>query len=431
MLSIGDEMDLRELKALEIAARSRITFDGSAWVVPSQAGNGKYRVAIDSEPSCECEDFSLRRLPCKHIIAARLVRARDHGGKSPAIETDAVPKRKTYKQNWAVYNEAQATEKTRFQELLSDLCRGIEEPPRSVKAGKKIRMADRVFASAFKVFSTYSGRRFMSDLNDAHDRGLIGCVMNPMTVMDFIESEDITPYLYQLIERSAWPLRAIESTFAPDSSGFSASRFVRWYDEKYGGERSGRAWVKAHVMTGTTTNVITAAIVEGPNTGDCPQFKPLMERTIANGFKVNEVCGDKAYLSKENLELAAKHGAATYIPFKSNSVPGEPGTLWEKLFGFFQFNRADFLARYHQRSNVESTFSMVKAKFRDSVRSKTDTATRNEVLLKFLCHNLVVVHQAIMELGIAATFWPEKPTGEVTTLKFDRRNQNADAGISG
>jgi hypothetical protein len=31
------------------------------------------------------------------------------------------------------------------------------------------------------------------------------------------------------------------------------------------------------------------------------------------------------------------------------------------------------------RSNVESTFSMVESKFLDSLRSKTDTAMRNEL----------------------------------------------------
>src|SRR5438128_2372233 len=39
-------MDMRELKALELAARARITWDGEAWSVPSQSGNGAYRVSI-------------------------------------------------------------------------------------------------------------------------------------------------------------------------------------------------------------------------------------------------------------------------------------------------------------------------------------------------------------------------------------------------
>ena len=42
------------------------------------------------------------------------------------------------------------------------------------------------------------------------------------------------------------------------------------------------------------------------------------------------------------------------------------------------------MAHYHQRSNVESTFSMVKRKFGASVRAKTPAAQLNEVLLKAL-----------------------------------------------
>jgi hypothetical protein len=52
---------------------------------------------------------------------------------------------------------------------------------------------------------------------------------------------------------------------------------------------------------------------------------------------------------------------------------------------------------------------MVKAKFRDHVRSKTDVAMKNEVLCKLLCHNISCVIQSQCELGIEATFWPEKP----------------------
>jgi hypothetical protein len=37
------------------------------------------------------------------------------------------------------------------------------------------------------------------------------------------------------------------------------------------------------------------------------------------------------------------------VPFKSNSVAGEAGSLWEKMFHFFQFQREQFLAHYHKR----------------------------------------------------------------------------------
>ena len=47
---------------------------------------------------------------------------------------------------------------------------------------------------------------------------------------------------------------------------------------------------------------------------------------------------------------------------------------------------------------------MMKRKFGDSLRSKTDVAMVNETLCKILCHNLVVL---IHELGIDPVFWPK------------------------
>ena len=66
---------------------------------------------------------------------------------------------------------------------------------------------------------------------------------------------------------------------------------------------------------------------------------------------------------------------------------------------------------------------MVKAKCRDSVRSKADVAMKNEVLCKFLCHNIVVVHQSQIELGIEPVFWKDEPSAAsegVDVLPFAR-----------
>ena len=43
---------------------------------------------------------------------------------------------------------------------------------------------------------------------------------------------------------------------------------------------------------------------------------------------------------------------------------------------------------------------MVKAKFGASVRAKTPVAQVDEVLVKILCHNIVVLIQSMFELGI-------------------------------
>jgi len=62
---------------------------------------------------------------------------------------------------------------------------------------------------------------------------------------------------------------------------------------------------------------------------------------------------------------------------------------------------------YHKRSNVETTFSMIKTKFGSGLRSKTKTAAINEALCKVLAHNLCCVIQSIYELGVEPTFWAE------------------------
>ncbi len=413
-------MELRELKALEIAARSRIVFDGTDWIVPSQSSGKKYRVPIGDTPSCQCEDFQLRRQPCKHILAAQLACERDHSGKAPAIDTDAVPKKPVYRQNWPLYNLAQKTEKHRFLILLHDRCSGIEDPPRAPRPGNKPHLyRDAIFSMVYKVFSTFSSRRFHSDLADAHEKGYLTNPVPGMKVPSFMEESNFTPILHRLIVQSSLPLRAVETAFAPDSTGFSASRHVKWHDEKYGKECSGRDWVKAHAICGVKTNIITAVEIHDRDAADCPPFKPLVERTAEN-FTVKEVPADKAYLSHDNFALVEKLGGTAYIPFKSNSVPGEPGSLWAKMYFFYQFNRETFLKHYHQRSNAESTFSMVKAKFGDAVRSKTDVAMKNETLCKLLAHNSIVVHQSHIELGIEPIFWADKPVDSLAVIPFAR-----------
>jgi len=83
---------------------------------------------------------------------------------------------------------------------------------------------------------------------------------------------------------------------------------------------------------------------------------------------------------------------------------GNKARLWRKMFHYFHSNNDEFLKHYHLRSNVESTFAMLKAKFSDLLRSKNRTAQINELLLKILCHNIVVLIHEMNELGIDTNF---------------------------
>ena len=71
------------------------------------------------------------------------------------------------------------------------------------------------------------------------------------------------------------------------------------------------------------------------------------------------------------------------------------------MLAYYHENPAEFLAHYHKRSYVESSFSMVKAKFGSLVRFNTPTGQVNETLVKILCHDLVVLVLEMYALGMS------------------------------
>ena len=79
-------------------------------------------------------------------------------------------------------------------------------------------------------------------------------------------------------------------------------------------------------------------------------------------------------------------------------------SAWARMYHRFMADREDFMAHYHRRSNVETTFSMIKMKFGASVRSKSTTGQVNEVLCKILCHNIACVAHAAAEFGIDPSY---------------------------
>ncbi|HLX59280.1 MAG TPA: transposase [Ktedonobacteraceae bacterium] len=404
-------MNVREQKGKEIASRLKIERKDNKWIVPSQTGKGKYTVDIEGKiPHCTCPDYELRGLKCKHIYAVEfsIKTETNHETQTTTITKTT---RITYKQDWPMYNEAQTHEKALFQSLLYDLCHGIEDPVQT-NGRPRFPLRDMAFSAAFKVYSTVSTRRFMCDLSDAHTKGYIEKVPHFNSILNYLDSESLTPILRDLIQTSSLPLKSVEVDFAVDSSGFSTSRYVRWYNARYGHEQDNHDWMKVHLMTGVKTNIVTSVEITGRYSHDSLQFKPLV-KTTARNFRMRDVPADKAYSSRANLELVKKLGATPFIPFKSNATgEAEGSVVWEQLYHYYQLNREDFLSHYHKRSNVESTMWMIKSKFDEHIRSKTDTAITNELLCKVLCHNICVVISSMYELGIEPTFCAELPLAQ-------------------
>src|SRR5207253_617636 len=148
----------------------------------------------------------------KHIFAVQFVIERTHNadGSMTVTETVQVTEtiKRTYPQQWPAYNAAQVAEKDRFQILLRDLCRGIAEPPQD-RGRPRLPLSDVVFSAAFKVYSTVSGRRFMSDLREAYRRGFLTRVPHYNSIFNYLENPALSPLLRELITLSSLPLKAV------------------------------------------------------------------------------------------------------------------------------------------------------------------------------------------------------------------------------
>jgi len=306
--------------------------------------------------------------------------------------------RVTYSQDWPAYNAAQSAERELFCHLLHDLCAAIPEPERGI-GRPSVPMADALFAATFKVYSTVSARRFMSDLRDASAKGHVSRAWSFNSVLKVIEDASVTPAIHRLIAASAAPLASVESDFAVDSTGFGTQCFYRHYSAKYGHDQYSRNYIKLHALIGTKTNVIAAATVTDRDMHDYSEFKPLVVAG-AESFNIAEISADKAYIGRSNLAAAAAIGAEAFIPFRSNLRDDPKSPLWSKLFHLYNYQKDEFLPHYHKRSNAESTFSMMKRVFTDTLRSKTVEAQTNEVLLMVIAHNIRTLVHSIFELGV-------------------------------
>jgi transposase len=400
------QLSERESKALAIATHTQLIRNpNNTWIVPSQSGAKTYTVNPDPEsPFCNCPDFEFRRARCKHVLAVEIVLKREivTDGQTQTV-TETLTVKQKYTQDWQSYNAAQQTEKSHFLAFLYQLCSKVEEPIQT-KGRPRLPLKDVLFAVTYKTYSMLSARRFASDMRDAVAKGYVSKAPSFNSVFDYLQMESLTPYLKQLIAESSLPLQSVESDFAVDSSGFSTTNYVRWFDVKYGGTEDWHDWLKMHLICGVKTHIVTSVEMSGATAHDSPYYKTLVDQTAKAGFNMKEVSADKGYTSMKNLQATVDVGAVPFIAFKSNAKADRGTDVWSKMFFFYNYKREEFLAHYHKRSNVETVFQMIKSKFGERLRSKTETAQVNEALTKVLAHNLCVVIQSMYELNITPEF---------------------------
>ncbi len=316
---------------------------------------------------------------------------------------NAVKPKPTYSQDWHNYNKSQKSEKELFQALLFELCEGIFEPFQAM-GRKRASLRDVIFCITLKNYTALSGRRNFCDIEDAHAKGYIEKPLAYNTIFKYMQDEEISVLLKEMIQVSAMALKEVETDIAFDSTGFGTPNFKRWYDMKYGNTEDWHDWFKLHIACGVKTGIVTSFEISERHAHDSRFFKKLFDSTQENGFVIERAFADKGYITKANLRLVVDNDAKAYIPFKHNAKYSASDTVWNKLLHYYLAYQKEFYEFYHLRSNVEAVFSAQKPKFGSRLTSRTRTAQINEIMAKVLAYNLCVVARSLQDLEIELNF---------------------------
>lgn len=109
--------------------------------------------------------------------------------------------------------------------FLSDITNRIPNPIYDF-GRPKTPLSDAVFAMVFKTYSTFSGRRFATDMNWALEKGYIENKVPYNTMFDYFKNPALTPILVQMVTLTSLPLKTAETKFNIDSTGFGTSNFI-------------------------------------------------------------------------------------------------------------------------------------------------------------------------------------------------------------
>jgi len=294
------------------------------------------------------------------------------------IKMDKQEKLSEYgKRNWNKYNSAKMQEKRLFYDLLYELAQLIPEPVHE-NGRPPIQIKDLFFSVGLKLYSNYSGRKICSDLKQAKYMGYISD--NPH----------------------------FNTMFSMDASGFGSYGSESWirvkYPDKYNKNVNWRTFLKGHILIGTRSNAVCSCEITNAHVGDVTVAPKLLEAVNGN-FDIKEVSADKAYSSSRILQIIKSMEAMPYIVFKENANPSKHSPeIWIQMYNYFIKNKKYFMKKYHKRSNVETTFSMVKVRLGEFLKCKNFESQRNELMMKFICHNICCLISQIFDNGVKVDF---------------------------
>jgi len=173
-----------------------------------------------------------------------------------------------------------------------------------------------------------------------------------------------------------------------DASGIRTDKRSTWFCLRINKEISKRNCDKLHIAICADLLLILNWRITSEKKNDCSFFKILLKPFKILGI----VFADRGYLSRSNFQFCMDKGGCAFIPFKKNSRGGSMGSpAWKFAFNLWKKCRWIYENIYHQRSKVESVFSVIKKRFGDKVNCKSVIMRRKEIALRLIAYNLRIL----------------------------------------
>lgn len=171
-------------------------------------------------------------------------------------------------------------------------------------------------------------------------------------------------------------LRKPNSIIAIDASGFSSDYASKYYTDRIKGKSLIKTYIKNSICIDTKSQAIVSSITSIGPKHDNLDFIPLIENA---GLKPAFVVADKGYDCENNHRFVNRLNAISMIPVKCNVRRGKYRHKMQKRFD----ERI-----YHQRSKVETVFSVMKRKFGGTIYSRNQKMQVLEVSWINFVYNL-------------------------------------------
>lgn len=308
-----------------------------------------------------------------------------------------------HKRNWTNYNDFKTHAQPHAPGLLEGIIQQTALPPRPSGPGRPVTEEQErhlLYYTALRTLLKDSSRDAIGHIPWLQKNPVQPPLPHFNTLTDFLRRPRTTILIQAALEESTRPMWDLERVFACDASGIGIPYAPRWNQIRSLTKGTRKDYVKLHMACGVSSNLVVAAHVTNGRRNDSPIF-PLLAQQVGRHFLVEEISADNAYCSRENCRIVDDLGGVPYFWPKKEFSPRSLGVVaWRRMIKLFQEYPSEFRASYHQRSNSETVFAVLKALFGGSVLAKSPVARFNEVLLKVLCYNVVVLVRSAMEMGV-------------------------------